>query len=322
VDELLNVRLARQLAERINLKRAQLDQHRPLSLDVLRYLHDDLRVVLTYHSNAIEGNTLNLRETRLVIEEGLTIGGHTLREHLETANHAQAFDYLEQLAQGNAPLDATAVLSLHRLVMKELVAQAGQLRSLAVQIRGSNWTPPPARQVPQLLNEWLTWLAGAGLAYPAIERAAIAHVQFEAIHPFMDGNGRTGRLLLNLMLLSEGYPPAVLLRQWRGDYLAALEAAQVHGKYRAIINLVGRAVEEGLEIYLGAVDEAAEPLLPLTELAAEFGYDLNYLGRLAREGRLAATKRAGRWYARRRAIADYKAQAAVEPRGRPRTRRS
>lgn len=314
------VRMSRQLAERVEDKRRRLDERRPLKPDVLHYLHDDLRVVLTYHSNAIEGNTLNLNETRLVIEEGLTIGGHPLREYVESTNHAQAFDYLEELVGKREALDANAILTLHRLVMKDLIAEPGALRQVAVHIRGSSWTPPPAREVSALLNQWLEWTVGEGERYPAIARAAIAHSQFEAIHPFIDGNGRVGRLLMNLMLMREGYPPAILLKEWRADYIAALELAQVHGRYRSIVNLVGRAVEEGLDLYLSAVDAAVEPLTPLNELAAEFGYTVDYLGSLARSGRLKAAKQGGRWYARRKELVEYKVRAATEPRGRPRPR--
>lgn len=310
-------KLSGALAERTLEKKARLDAYGPPAPDVLRYLQSQLRVVLTYHSNAIEGNTLDLKQTRLVLEEGLPVGGHTMREYVETLNHAAAFDYLEQLVSAERPLDADAVLNLHALVMKDLLEKPGQLRDVVVHIRGALWTPPPARQVGALLDQWLEWLAGEGQRYEVIARAAIAHSQFEAIHPFIDGNGRLGRLLLGMMLMREGYPPAIVLCQWRNEYLAALDVAQVGGRYRSIINLVVRAVELGLDLYLDAAESASEPLLPLAELAQEFGYSVNYLAERARAGRLAASKRNGQWYARRSDIAQYREQVAKERRGRP-----
>ncbi len=307
--------ISRQLGERIADKKRRLDSLRPLRADTLHYLHDELRVVLTYHSNAIEGNTLDLKETRLVLEEGLTVGGHTLREHTETTNHASAFDYLEQLVRGVWPLDANSILDLHRLVMAGLIPLPGALREVAVYISGVSWTPPHPSEVPGLLDRWIKWVAGESQDYHPIEWAGIAHAQFEAIHPFVDGNGRVGRLLMNMMLMQEGYPPAILLRQWRSEYIAALQLAQLAGKYRPIVNLVGRAVEQGLDLYLNAIDTAQAAFIPLPELAAEFGYDVNYLGKLARSGSIAATKRAGRWYTRRQDIVDYKARVETETRG-------
>ncbi len=307
--------MSRQLEARITDKREQLDRFRPLPPAVLHYLHDDLRIVLTYHSNAIEGNTLDLNETRLVIEEGLTVGGHTMHEHVEATNHAAAFDYLEELVAGSRSLDADSILGLHRLVMANLIPEPGALRTVSVHIRGAQWTPPHPDKVPELLDQWLIWIAGQGQIYHPIDRAAIAHTQFEAIHPFIDGNGRVGRLLMNLQLMEAGYPPAILLRQWRTEYFAGLEGAMMTDKYRTIINLVGRAVEQGLDLYLEAIDTSKSALLPLAELAAEFGYEANYLGRLARSSALGATKRGGRWYARRQDILDYQARIAEETRG-------
>jgi Fic family protein len=133
----LDPRLALRLAE----KKAQLNGYRPLASAVVRRLHDDLRVLLTFHSNAIEGNTLTLRETQLVIEHGLTVGGHPLREYLEATNHAEAFDAIAGLASGQEPITRDTILMLHRLVMQNTIDTAGQFRTIPVSIRGAPDAP-------------------------------------------------------------------------------------------------------------------------------------------------------------------------------------
>lgn len=315
-DTRLDVRLARRLAA----KKARLDKYRPLPPDVVRQLADDLRLQLTYHSNAIEGNTLTLRETRIVLESGITIGGHPLREHLEATNHAEAFDYIVALADEQNPFNLQTVLNLHRLVMSGIDPNAGQLRQRAVFIRGAPITPPPHTQVPDMVNTWLEWLGDGGLDYEPPVRVALAHHAFEAIHPFVDGNGRVGRLLLNLMLMKAGYPPALLLRDWRGAYLRAMQQADT-GRYSPLANLVGRAVEGGLELYLEVCSvPPTGDYRPLSELAADTEYTVNYLGLLARKGQIDAVKRGSRWYSTRAAVEQYRQEVENNPLpvGRPR----
>jgi fido (protein-threonine AMPylation protein) len=314
----MDPRLARRLVE----KRAALDARRPLTPSTLRRIHEDLQVRLTFHSNAIEGNTLSLRETQLVIEHGITIGGHSLREHLEATNHAAAYRRLLELARASAPLTAEAILELHRLVTDRVLDEPGQFRRGAVSIRGSQLQPPPAREVPALMAQWLAWLEGEGRAYEPVTRALIAHHGFLAVHPFLDGNGRTGRLLLNLLLMRDGYPPALLLQEWRLGYLEGLAQAD-RGRYGPLLNLMGRAVEIGLELYLEACDAAPEDeWRPLAELAAATAHSAAYLALLIRKGRLEGTKRGGRWHSTPAAIARYEAEVArgAVPRGRPRSR--
>ena len=316
----VDARLLRRLGE----KKAQLERYRPLAPQVLRRLHDELRVLLTYHSNAIEGNTLSLRETQLVIEHGVTVGGHTLREYLEATNHAEALAHLMRLADDAAPIAVEDILELHRLTMDKILDGAGELRRTAVSIRGARLTPPAPARVPALLAEWVAWVAGPGQQYEPIVRAAIAHQGFEAIHPFEDGNGRAGRLLLNLMLMRAGYAPALLLRDWRVGYIQALASADA-GSYRPLANLIGRAVEGGLDLYLKACATAPDSeFLPLAELAERTGYAAPHLGWLVRQGRLAAEKRGGRWYATEAEVERYRAEVAQGemPRGRPRQKDS
>jgi Fic family protein len=309
-------RMDARLARRIAQKQQRLDSYRPLPAFTVGRLHEDLRVLLTYHSNAIEGNTLTLAETQMVLEYGMTVDGHPLREYLEATNHAEAFDALAELA--SRPISSQTVCALHRLVMDKIDQQAGVLRSVQVYIRGADFTPPAARHVPAYLEQWVAWLSSeAAMRYETVTRAAIAHHDFEALHPFTDGNGRVGRLLLNLMLVQEGYPPALVLREWRTRYIQALHAAY-RGDYTPLIDVIGLAVERALDLYLEACLESTVHLLPLQELARECGVSVDYLGQLARKGRLEASKRGQYWYATREAVQQYLEEAAHQPRGRPR----
>ncbi len=305
------------LAERIRRKKAQLDRSRPLPGDTVRRLNEDLRVFLTYHSNAIEGNSLSLQETQMVIDYGITIHGHPLREYLEATNHAEAYQYVTNLVEKREHITLKTILTLHSLVTDKILETKGRFRTVPVYIRGSNMTPPPAHQVEQLIREWVTWIYGEGLEYDPVTRAVIAHHGFEAVHPHVDGNGRVGRLLLNLMLMQEGYPPALLLNDWRTRYIHGLDAANT-GRYGPLLNLIGQSVEAGLDLYLEAC--AAVPgYQPLRELVEASGYPLEYLSWLARQGRIDAVKRNGRWYSTLAAIKQYKAEAEEGKlkRGRP-----
>lgn len=308
------------LVRRIIEKKKRLDEYRPLDQGVVRRLHEDFRVEATYHSNAIEGNTLTLAETELVLEYGMTINGHPLREHYEVTNHAKAYDAMEQLAKKT--MDMETVLSLHRLIKVQIDEDAGMLRTGAVHIRGASFTPPPAKDVPLYLAQWLDWLTSEqARQYDPVTRAAVAHHDFESLHPFFDGNGRVGRLLLNIMLIQDGYPPAMVLRDWRQRYIKALQAASA-SDYREIINLIGQAVELSLDRYLQACTDATAHLLSMKELATIFGTSVDYLGQLARAGKFEAQKRGLYWYAPVEAVARYFHEANEQPRGRPRKKLS
>jgi Fic family protein len=317
-------RLDPRLAGRLARKKAQLDRYRPLPPDTVHRLNDDLRVFLTYHSNAIEGNTLSLRETQMVIEYGMTVHGHALREYLEATNHAEAYSYLIALVEKKTPVTREVILALHSLVMDKILEVKGQFRTAPVYIRGANMTPPPASRVEPLMREWLAWIDGEGRNYEPVMRAAIAHHGFEAVHPFLDGNGRVGRLLLNLMLMREGYPPALLLRDWRVRYIRALDTANT-GNYNPLANLIGQATEAGLDLYLEACAALpSDSYELLSKLAQSSDYSVEYLGWLARQGRIDAVKRGRRWYSMREAVEQYKSEAEMgkQKRGRPVSRKN
>ncbi|MFV9505473.1 MAG: Fic family protein [Oscillochloridaceae bacterium umkhey_bin13] len=318
-----DIRMDPRLERRIGEKRRALDIQRPLPPAIVAKLYEDLRVRLTYHSNAIEGNTLDLGETQLVIAHGITIGGHTLQEHLEARNHATACSFVQDLAQRDAILDEAALLQLHALITKDLVETAGAYRRGAVFISGSEYRPPHHTQVPGLMHDWFVWLDGDGQRYPPLVRAALAHEMLLAIHPFLDGNGRTARLVLNLQLMQAGYPVTLLLRGWRATYIRALEQAH-HGQFNPLVNVIGRAVEGGLDLFLEACDAVPQELQrPLRDVAEACAIDAAYLSWLLRVGRVAGSKRGGRWYTSEAAVQRYQQEvsAGAIPTGRPRRSR-
>jgi hypothetical protein len=203
--------------------------------------------------------------------------------------------------------------------MDKLTPDAGELRQRPVAIRGALLQPPSPAHVPSTLATWLSEINTPTIARHPLVQAAVAHHRFEVIHPFSDGNGRVGRLILNLMLLRAGYAPALLAREWRISYLRALRGADL-GYYGALINLIGRGVEQSLDIYLEVCEAPAyDPYVPLTVLAAQSGYSVNYLGSLIRRGHVPAIKRGGRWYMTPAAIDRYteEVQSRLRPRGRP-----
>ncbi len=302
--------LETRLFNRIQQKKAQLDQLRPLPAAAVQRLREQLMVEWIYNSNAIEGSTLTLRETQLILETGLTIGGKSLREHFEVINHRDAIRYVESLVAEDAPITPQIVRELHHLVLKGIDDEnAGQYRSLAVRIAGSSHQPPRAWEAPARMQDWSAWLNGAATALHPVERAAMAHHRLVAIHPFIDGNGRTARLVMNLLLMKDGYPPTVIRQENRRQYYKVLAQAD-GGNDRPLVNFVGMAVERSLTLYLEActpdIPVAEDSVwIPLREAAEGTPYSQEYLSLLARRGRLEAVKRGRVWYTTRQAVADY-----------------
>jgi Fic family protein len=306
------------LLARLERKKAQLDELRPLPAAAVRRLEEQLTIEWIYNSNAIEGSTLTLKETRLILETGLTIGGRSLREHFEVINHRDAIEYVETLvadAGASSPPDPVTpfhVRQIHHLVLARIDDDnAGQYRTLPVQIVGTAHQPPEAWQVPALMQDWGDWLNGPAQTLHPIERAALAHHRLVAIHPFIDGNGRTARLAMNLLLMRDGYPPTIILRANRGQYYRILAQAD-RGDESPLVNFVGRAVERSLTLYLTACTPQTEPAapedewIPLREAAKGTPYSQEYLSLLARKGRLEAIKRGRDWHTTRRAVDAYR----------------
>lgn len=258
--------------QKLTDKKDQLQKLRPLSADYLKNLAEWFKVELTYNSNAIEGNTLNRRETALVIEKGVTVKGKTLTEHLEATNHAEAIDYVKDLAANTKQQDLTKqdVMNIHKLILQKIDDEnAGKYRNVPVAIAGSDVELPDPLKVPELMEEFFTWLKSKSDTHPVIVAAA-AHYKLVRIHPFVDGNGRTARLLMNLLLMQANYPITVIGNDKREDYVNALEKAHTTGDLNDFYSLVIKAVDSSLDVYLGSKKPRGvkeERLLKIGELA-------------------------------------------------------
>jgi Fic family protein len=241
------------LFKTIDRAKAKLDALRPLPPALVRNLHDDLVLRWTYHSNAIEGNTLTLRETKVVLE-GITVGGKLLREHFEAINHRDAIVYVEDLVQRNEPFTAWQIRNIHQLVLKNIDDEnAGRYRTINVVIAGAQHIPPDALHVPQQMHDFVTWHSTDAQHLHPVERAARVHADIVKIHPFVDGNGRTARLLMNLELLKESFPAVVLPVEQRLRYYAALDEVHVHGNDAPFLALIVDCLEQSFATYWRAL---------------------------------------------------------------------
>ncbi|CAG7646919.1 hypothetical protein PAESOLCIP111_05272 [Paenibacillus solanacearum] len=234
----------------------ELDQLRPLPSAAVKNLDEVYRVEWTYNSNAIEGNTLSLLETKLVLEEGLTIGGKKLREHFEVINHSEAISYVQDLVRRDVELSEFAIKSIHQLVLKNIDDDnAGRYRTINVMISGSQHTPPHFTVVSERMEQLVKWYHDRKDELHPVELAAAFHFRFVYIHPFTDGNGRTARLLMNLILMKYGYPPAIVkaASDTRLKYYEALETASIHDDLSSFLQLIAECVEESLHKYIASV---------------------------------------------------------------------
>ena len=230
-----------------------LDKCRPLPETILKNLHEDLVLKWTYHSNAIEGNSLTLKETKVALE-GITVGGKTIREHFEAINHRKAIYYVEQLVSENEVLSEWQIKSIHQLILKNIDDKsAGSYRKHNVIISGAEHVPPDALQLETAMRDFIEWYKMDGVNLHPVERAARVHVDFVKIHPFVDGNGRTSRLLMNLELMKSGFPPVVLPVEKRLQYYEALDTAHVKGDYAPFLELVASVVADGFKPYWHAL---------------------------------------------------------------------
>lgn len=241
------------LLDQIAALKARLDALRPLSAGALAQVQKHFDVELTYTSNAIEGNTLTLRETAEVIEHGITIGGKPLRDHLEALDHYDAVLWMREIAGGEAPFDARLVCELHRrIVARSRPEIAGIYSPYPRRIAGSPVIFPNPLKIPDLMADFSAWLSAA----PASALSAFnAHFRLTAIHPFSDGNGRTARLLMNLMLLRWGYPPIAVRPVERLAYLEALERGSMTGDLAPFQHLLLDRLRETLIDYLASLED-------------------------------------------------------------------
>ncbi|MCV9930184.1 Fic family protein [Flavobacterium sp. LS1R49] len=293
--------------ERLYQKRQDLQTSRPLPNIALHKIRESLSIEWTYNSNSIEGNTMSLRETQMVIQEGITIKGKSLREHFETHNHDKAIDYLYSIVDDNYKLRSIDILSLHGLVLRSIEDDfAGRIRNGGVRISGANFMPPNANKVSDYLDELIDFINTNPLQLNDIELAAIFHHKFVWIHPFFDGNGRTVRLGMNLLLMRCGFPPAIILKNDRKKYYEALNQAN-NGNYQKLILLMCQALERTLNIYLNAMPGNETEYQTISNIVSEpsVPYGQEYVSLLARTGKIDAYKEGRNWYTTKEAIDDY-----------------
>lgn len=240
----------------------EIDKKRPIAADKMDILSQKFREEWTYHSNALEGNTLTLGETAFFLREGLTIKGKTLREHQEVANHAEAILYLSEALE-EKEISERLIKDLHAIIFIGVKDEKGRLLkggsyktedNFAITLSGNIKKYTPAIEVQHEMDGLITWYQCSKESLHPVELAAIFHHKLVSIHPFQDGNGRVCRLCMNLILMKFGYPPAVIRREEREDYLLSLESAD-NGNLTPLIDLVAKELKKSLKIMKEFLDD-------------------------------------------------------------------
>jgi Fic family protein len=240
------------LWRRIAERKAALDARRPLAPELIARLEAWYEVELTYSSNAIEGNTLTRSETAIVLEKGLTVRGKPLRDHMEATDHRDALRFVRGLAARDTTLREVDLRSIHSLVLGKTGGEAaGRYSQQPRFVAGSRAVFPEPSALPALMAEFTAWLAAAP---PSPQIALEAHLRLVSIHPFADGNGRTARLLMNLILMRSGYPPLIVPPEIRPDYIDGLERAQTDGERAAYDQLMATLLLESLDRHLALLE--------------------------------------------------------------------
>lgn len=231
----------------IEHKKSQLDKCRPLTEGEVQRLNEEFMVEYTYNSNAIEGNTLTLRETDMVLR-GLTIDQKPLKDHMEAVGHKEAFYYICELVKDRTPLTESIIKQIHSLVLADKPLDRGTYRKVPVRIMGAVHIPPQPYAIEPKMYELLQDYENDSRNF--VEKLAEFHIRFESIHPFIDGNGRTGRLLVNLELMKAGYPPIDIKFSDRKRYYDAFDEYHAKGKLTAMIKLFAEYLNKRLDEYL------------------------------------------------------------------------
>ena len=248
IDE-FTINLDNNYFDKVDELNKKLNSKRPLPKATLKSLRESINLEWTYNSNGIEGNTLTLRETQVVLE-GITIGGKSMKEHLEVINHEQAIEYLDELVKEENPITEWNIKNIHQLVLKEIDNDnAGKYREENVKIKGATHIPPDYLVVPELMGKLILNYKEWDKYHPIV-KAALLHGELVKIHPFVDGNGRTSRLIMNLSLMNSGYLPVIIKKEKRLEYYNALDKAHITGDYTDFVKLVDELEIEMLNKYL------------------------------------------------------------------------
>jgi len=293
--------------KRLFEKRDLIKQYRPLPNIALQKIKEALSIEWTYNSNSIEGNSMTLQETYVVLKDGMTVKGKPLKEHFEINNHHKALYYLYDIVAQKKQLSTLIILDIHRYMLNNIEdLYAGRLRNAGVRIQGANFVPPKALKVSDLLDELIHFVTENPLQLNSIELATVFHHKFVCIHPFFDGNGRTVRLAMNLILLNEGFPPAIILRNDRKKYYEALNQAN-KGNYNKLILLMNQSLERSLNIYINALPNSKDDYRIIRNIVKEpnIPYGQEYLSLLARQGKIDAYKEGRNWLTSKQAVLNY-----------------
>ena len=298
------------LQSRIEKKKEALNQLRPLPVISVQKLREQFELEMTYNSNAIEGNSLTLKETFLVISEGITIKGKPLKDHLEAKNHTEALSFVFDLVnkEKRHTFSEQLIRTLHQLVVLDTEKEwAGKYRTSGVLITGTDHKPPEALEVVGLMGDLIDWMRKEQTKLSPIELSALLHHRLVHIHPFFDGNGRTARLAMNVFLLQNGYPLVIILKNDRKKYYRVLALAD-KGEYEQLVTFIAQAVERSLDIYLNVLTpmhKKNERFQSLLEVSKEMPYSPKYLNLLARTGKLEAHKEGRNWLSTKEALQRY-----------------
>ena len=238
----------------IQRKRERLSEMRPLTQGEVERLAEEFMIDFTYNSNAIEGNTLTLKETALALE-GMTIDQKPLKDHLEAVGHSDAFLYVQDVAKQALPLNETVIKNIHALVLMNRPDDKGVYRRIPVRIMGAYTEPVQPYMIEPRMTELLSANEERKNTMADIERIALFHLEFEGIHPFIDGNGRTGRLILNLDLIRNGYPPINVKFTDRKRYYDAFDAFYKDNDPTPMTELIAEYIDLRFDDYFAVLDK-------------------------------------------------------------------
>lgn len=296
--------------ERFRIKLKALNALRPLPSSSVTKLREKFEIEMTYNSNAIEGNSLTLKETFLVIHEGMTIKGKPFKDHLEATNHKEALDYLYALIEHdkNQTISEHLLKNLHHLVTQQIEKEwAGRYRNAGVIITGTRHRPSDALAIPSLMRDLMLWAGEEESKLHPVEFSAMLHHKLVHIHPFFDGNGRTARLVMNLTLLKRGYPLAIILKNDRKKYYQVLQQAD-EGIFEPLVQFIAQTVDRSLSIYLDVLSPSRKEkpkYASLQEISNKSRYSAKYLNLLAARGKLQAHKDGRNWVTTKEALLEY-----------------
>lgn len=235
-----------ELLQKADYYKQKISSAPPLAKEELKSLNNYFRVGFTYSSNALEGNTLTISETKIILEDGITVGGRPLKDCYEAVGHGAAYDFMLELArQQDMIITEDTIRKLHRLFYQKVDAdQSGQYRTIQVYISGAEYIPPSPEDVPQLMKHLTDQIHSSRSTLHPIELAAMAHKRLVDIHPFVDGNSRTARLLMNLILVNAGYGVVSIPPIWRNDYINALSTSKQLNDMEPFSKLIAECVIE------------------------------------------------------------------------------